>query len=212
MQSSLSYYKFINKKYREYGEYTYMQYLYIKALLCKTFFEYMDRLNRKVMPFYIYKIYAYPSDELKKRVDISDDFFNGFAVAPKKYFPRIEYRCIWKNKKYKINSVQNFDTDLNTDTIPILLPSVTRLNDPCLSSFTGRCKKDFIVQACLFNDTHCVDVTKRLNKFAGPNHNFFNQPIITKWILKDPTHKYDYLQILYSNGELIKFTMSEEIR
>lgn len=207
--SSLTYY--INQPMKKYRENTYMYFLYFKALLFKTFFEYMDRFNRKVMPFYIYKIYAYPSDELKERVDISSDYFDGFAVAPTKSFPRIEYRCIWKNKKYKINSVQNFGTNLDTDTIPILLPSLTKINDPCLSSFAGKCRKKFIVQAFLCDNTDCVDVTKRLIKLAGPKHNFFEQPIISKWILKSPVEKYNYLQILYSNGDVMKYTMSEEI-
>ena len=210
--SSLSFHLY--EPIKKYQEYVYMYYLYIKALSCKFVFEYLERINRKLMPFYIYKVYAYPANDLKKRIDISEDYFDGYTVTPTHKYPRIEYRCIWKSKKYKLNSIVDFKTDtkeiVEEDTVPILLPSITKINDPCLSHFTRKRTNVFIVQAFLCDETNCIDATKTLLKFAGPNQDFFQQPIITKWILKE-NQRYDYLQILYSNGKLVKYTMSEEI-
>ena len=87
MQSSLSsYIRSLHEPVKKYREYTYMYYLYIKALLCKVFFEYLDRFNRKVMPFYIYKIYAYPSDELKNGLTFQTTTLMALLLHPQNLF------------------------------------------------------------------------------------------------------------------------------
>ena len=216
--SNVAYTYFMNYIYKPLKinqEYVYMYCFYLVALFRKKVLEYIDKFNRNSMPYHVYKVYAYPADELKNRRDISNDYFDGFTIVPSKAFPRIEYRCIWKSKKYKVNSIQYFGhtpTEIvEENIIPILLPSIQKTNDPCLSTFTRKQVKNFIVQALMFDSERITDVTKRLLKFAGPNQDFFEQPILTKWILKTHLYEQSFLQIMYSNGKLVKYTMSEEI-
>lgn len=200
----------------EYVKQLYMCYRYLKCLLLKIVYEVYFRSIMKLSPFYVYKVYAYPFDEIQKREDITESYYNGYGnkCTPSANYPRIEYRCLWKGNKYKLTSVRQVSKDENKDVmIPMLLPKTCNKSDPSLSTFTRKRIDKFVVNACLTGENKQLDVTKSLLKFAGPNHDFFNQPIIVKWILKNPNKilEYSVLEIFYSNGELNRYTMSETI-
>lgn len=189
----------------------YLQYLNLKSIISRLIRAGYLRATMPVPPFIVYKVYGYRSNELIDREDITAKYLDGHPVAPSEKFPRLEYRCMWKNKKYKINSMKYFCTK-DEDVVPIHLPTDAVVIDPCLSCFSRRKTTTFIVDACLCGeDGSASNVYKRLHKFVGPNQDFFNQPFIVKWLLKNEIESglYSHLSVVYSDGKCIKYMMSE---
>ena len=63
---------FMNINVNEYVKQLYMCYRYLKCLLLKIVYEVYFRSIMKLSPFYVYKAYAYPFDEIQKREDITE--------------------------------------------------------------------------------------------------------------------------------------------
>ena len=208
----------------EYMKERYVYFQYVKCLVLKLMYELYFRIIMKITPFYVYKVYAYPYDEMLNRIDITNNYYDGFYTkcTPSIGYPRIEYRCLWKGKKYKVNSLKEIPKREITEdvTLPMMFPKKCNVNEPCLSIFSRKKVEKYIMEACLTvrndenaNDIERIDVTQKILKFAGPNHDFFNQPMIVKWIIKNQNKpiEYSYLHIMYSNGQLSKYTMSETV-
>lgn len=194
-----------------------MIFIYMKCLVVTSVYDLYFRLSCHLAPLYVYKIYAYPYDELKDKVDLTLDFYDGYNIKPSNLFPRIEYRCKWKGKKYKLNSI-NSEVNENNNAqpiIPMLFPSRCLVQEPRHSPFCRKGVKRYIVEARLMDEKHRKDkdVTRQLLKYAGPNHDFFNQPILARWLIKDLNKEieYSHLMVLFSDGHLMKYTMSETV-
>lgn len=122
------------------------------------FVNMLDRMSRDAMPFYVYKVLAYPKDEnFQEYKDVTKSFFNcTLNVHEDK---RLEYRFLWNDVKYRY-----LDT---TGSFP---------------SFCMMTKKQTFPIRILNADLNGEDVTRHVQKFEGPNGDFFGTKFPWRWM------------------------------
>lgn len=145
----------------------------------------LDRMTEDPMPLNIYKVIAYDnnSDSMIDLTDLflsSSDYFSHIPNGSDNDY-RMEYRFKFKNQKYRHvcsfnpnNGGHNNFLDFTCLFKKILFKKKIVMAN-LISSNWCECTESWIC-----NDTE--DVLKKLKKYLGPNHDFFNSDIIPKWL------------------------------
>ena len=164
--------------------------LYYWSRLVHFYSDIFERLVMKLPPLSVYKIMSVTEDGYdEERTDL---YFKGKSLKTNE--ERIEYRVTWQGTKYRvINEVPRYDMFVRQEP-------QTYKN---------------IIMAVLHNPVENVEenVTSRVTKFAGPNHNFYEQSNIKmKWLFEsDDLLDETKLVLLLSNGLMLKFAPDDEI-
>jgi hypothetical protein len=134
--------------------------------------------------------------------DVTTKYIQGDnLIHPNNCLDRIEYRILWKHRYYYR-----------------LVSTPTHIIEPTHNQFAGGQKissRPKVICARLKNDSEGTneDVIHRVLKYAGPRHDFFNQPILMKWLFENDSLLEDTeLHIMLNNCKFFVFKPNEIMR
>lgn len=164
--------------------------MYYLSCLSSFYGNLIYRLTMKFPPLMVYKVMQVNND-IDGYEECTDLYFKGQSIKSRSE-QRIEYRVTWNTTKYRvINETPYYDMFLRRET------------------------KKTIIMAVLHNPVENVEenVTQRILKFAGPNHDFFgNNNIRMRWMFEsDDLLDETVLVLLTSNGSLLRFKPNDMI-
>ena len=166
--------------------------MYYYTCLKNFYAELLARVTLKPSPMFVYKVIRNVGDSEQ---DITDPYLNGVDVQPTPDDDSwVEYRLTWKrDKKYRVVCVSPGDPGPSHDML-------VRKNSSA---------KKCIVMAVLVNPTENIEehVLDRVYKFAGPQHDFFeNKNLRMKHLFRNDDLEPDtVLKLLWSDGSLITY-------
>lgn len=190
-----------------------MMYFAYKWSCVRAFFtEMVTRVCCTPMPLYVYKVVRY--EDNMTETDCTDDYYKGKPIAVAKAQPiteteneplsenenRLEYRVTWNRRnKYRIVS-----TNSN-----IVYPH----HELFVGTGTLSSRPKILCAVLKDSDGEC-NVIERVLKYAGPNHEFFNQhEFKMKWMFEHDDLKEDtILFVLFSNGSHRTFSANDTIQ
>ena len=151
----------------------------------KTQFDYMCiRLTEPIQPLRIYKVLKIK--ESHDVIDCTNEYLQGNLQLNLNEDERVEYRYMWTDRKNRMIST-------NEEMVPNLF---------CMTRKPP--KQVFIIKAILFNEDEnlCENVIDRVLKYAGPQHDFYNEQIKMEWLFEndDLEEARVFLFMMYSDG------------
>lgn len=190
----------------------YMYALYYYSRVLAFFRELVWRILSAPMPLYVYKVLKYSPAVKEKEIDpefveshtvldMTSTYIQGNQlIVPTDHDDRIEYRISWKqDKKYRL---------VSTLSHPI---------HPAHHLFAGSqgmSTNAKIIHAILVNPNGDMEnVLPRVLKYAGPRHDFFNQPVQMRWLFEnDDISPCARLHIMTNKSRLSVFAPNDVIR
>jgi len=180
-------------------------FMYIMS--CKYMNLMMIKMFTPSMPFSVYKAIKYyeDNDEICDEKDITKDYYD---MKPLDCFmedkERIEYRV-------------NVYSKVKTKFVPYRVISTKNCEiDPSQSIFVKRQTMglNYIMDAILYRGDIKTNVTDRVLKFAGPEHNFFNNTHLKmKWMFEnDELEEGTSLVLYFKNGSTKAFEKCDHIK
>ena len=192
----------------------YLQHMYVNVLVYTYYYvttvfkhirDFTIEMSREhIMPYQVYKVTRCNKNICGMEQELSHEYREG-VFSKLRLDEYIEYRVLFRGKKFRCLST----TEQFIEPCLTVLQKTKEINDPF--------KNPRIISAVMCNkfDNCEVDVFERVLKFAGPNHNFFNQILQTRWIFGDAIDQMNdenMLRIIYSNGIINTFSPNEHIK
>jgi hypothetical protein len=152
------------------------------------------------MPLYVYKVIAYPihDDDTLPDIDLTNSFLKGENIYEGRELCgidlyRIEYRFLWNETKYRY-------IDHGSKQFP---------NFYQLSHKVPFKKKIF------YAGLNMTDVTEHVNKYAGPNGDFYKETYDWTWMF--PNERFaqeedDELDLMYTDMKVCVLSKNEAIK